>query len=405
MNSQHLRFLACLLTLGLVCTLALAPAMPVARAAERDRIADLISGTDAGAAPDASDKADGIALLRGAGTGGGDAVESEPNDAYTSATVVADVPFTAIGEISTTGDLDLFEVPSVAAGQRLLAVVIAQGLGSPLDAKLTALDEFHNVLAENDEGSAGVHDPRVDLDVAADGPIYFAVTPATAAAGPGYSYELWVFPYGGSSTLEAEPNDGETNANPTHIPAVVIGAIQSPNDVDSFAVDAPGPSTLVVDVNSAIFGTAVDAEVRVYSPDGYVRIISDNSALTKDPSFNLLLPEAGRYYVRIYNRTGEGSDSPAYAYYISISLQDPTGSPRIDRLKMTPSGALKKVIGSGFAPGSVVELDGLPVQTAAAPRRPGSALRVRPPAEVNIETIVTVTGPTGRRSNAVFIPR
>jgi hypothetical protein len=111
-------------------------------------------------APDGAETAvdDGrvSAYPSGAGTGGGDVVEREPNNDLGHAYEVADVPFQSFGVISTGADVDWLLL-RVTEGQPIQVDAFHRiaSLSSPLDPRLWVVDYLGHIIAGNDDVAPG----------------------------------------------------------------------------------------------------------------------------------------------------------------------------------------------------------------------------------------------------------
>ena len=98
----------------------------------------------------------GVAYPTGAGTGGGDVLEAEPNDDLGHAYEVVDVPFQSFGVISAGSDIDWLLLP-VTVGQPLQIDAFRRiaSLSSPLDPRLWVVDYLGHTIAMNDDVAPG----------------------------------------------------------------------------------------------------------------------------------------------------------------------------------------------------------------------------------------------------------
>jgi hypothetical protein len=340
----------------------------------------------------------------GAGTGGGDMIEIEPNDSHTSANVAHDVPFNCTGTISYGGDWDWLAV-TVTAGQPLHVnafSALVGGISSPLDPCLYAFTQDGTTIAYDDDIAFPANlNSQINFIAPYTGTIYFAVRSAITVGGPGYFYVLSVVVTPGDAfaapNWEAEPNDAQSVADQVIVPGVKMGVVNAPGDVDYTYFDAPGGATVVVDVSAHVFGFDVDPLVRLYDSSGHVLFASDDID-NVDPRFNVVVPYTGRFYLAVTDYRGVGGFF--HAYVLNVTFEDGAASPYITKLKLAPGDKLKKVMGYGFVPGnSAVEVNGSVVPSVPSAPKPTTLIKVKPPVPVTSGFFVTVVNANGRRSN------
>ena len=355
------------------------------------------------------------ALVHGAGTGGGDVAELEPNDTAEQANAARDLPFECAGAIATLGDADFVSV-AVTENQRIEADVFATigALASPLDPRLTVFAEYGAsngaVIAWNDDATPETRNARVVFDAPYTGTVYLAVAGAPGQAGENYEYMLAVWPITtevfSAANLETEPNDGLDAARVMALPGVMRGSVGTAADADFVRFETTGLSTLVVDLHSQAYGMPLDARVELYDRDG-TRIWMSDDTDGADPRFNVVLPMRGVYGLSV---TGHDAGGPDYEYILSASLQDADGAPFMEQMWydiVDGRNYVKRIKGYGFDPaGAKAEVSGREVPSAPRASKPTTVLRVTPPARVKRGAWISVANPDGRRSNSyVLTPR
>jgi len=119
--------------------------------------------------------------------------EREPNGEDAQAVAL---PQVVNGRIDAPGDLDLFRFRG-AAGEVIVAEVVARRLQSPLDSLLVLTDAEGRMLAANDDHedrAAGLlthhADSRLELALPRDGTYLLRLTDAQRQGGPGHAYRL-----------------------------------------------------------------------------------------------------------------------------------------------------------------------------------------------------------------------
>jgi hypothetical protein len=115
--------------------------------------------------------------------------EKEPNDGFRDAQTIT-LPATVAGAIQTPQDVDVFKFEG-KAGQRITCEVLANRLGSPLDASLTLYDAAGAVLAVADD-RPGSRDPVLTYALPKNGIYYLGVIDADDRGGPSHVYRLLV---------------------------------------------------------------------------------------------------------------------------------------------------------------------------------------------------------------------
>jgi len=340
----------------------------------------------------------------GAGTGGGDLVEAEPNNTPAFANNGVDLPFECTGVIGFAMDQDMTRI-DVTAGQYIEADVFSR-IGyfqTPLDPLLIVYaSDGVTILTWNDDVSFPSNlNSRVTFIAPYTGTIYLAVRSAVLMGGPNFGYILAVWPITvpvfNPSNVEIEPNNLPSQADPIQLPGIKIGLIAAPGDVDFSWFTAPAGVTLVVDVHSRIYGSPLDAVVDLVDPHGRTIWVCDDMD-GFDPRFNVVLPESGAYFLRVRDYNGAGGGN--FVYILSASIQDGSASPALTQLKFKPNGLLKQVRGANFSPtGAVVEVSGIAVPSTPVPAYPTNRIKVKPAVAIPAGGWVTVLNPGGRRSN------
>ena len=343
-----------------------------------------------------------------AGTGAGDVSEVEPNDSSPQA--VGDVPFNARGTISSPADIgDCFAFP-VSAGDPVRVEVIADRVfGSLLDSFVTVLeDDGATVVIENDNGVPGSVDSFARFTASYTGFYFVCVQDATGAGSEGHVYVLNVTVANGPDAVEQEPNDSLGLADPLTLPAFATGSAGNENDIDFFRFQGTGGTTLIVDIDAAVFSGSLDAVVDLFDGSGRRIFASDDdeSSGSLDTRFNIVLPGTGTYFLAVRDITGRGG---GLGYRVNVSVQSGVGAPRVDRVKFTPGGLAKKLVGSGFGTsGAVAELTNAAslarqLPSRNGPAKPQTTIKITPATAVSSGDVFTVVLPNGRRSNPTVL--
>ena len=114
--------------------------------------------------------------------------EKEPNNGYREAQPLT-LPAIVDGAISAPQDVDVFRFEG-KAGQKLVAEVLADRLGSALDGILTLADARGAILTSNDD-TVGA-DPKIEFTLPRDGVYYLSLIDAHDQGGPAHVYRLVV---------------------------------------------------------------------------------------------------------------------------------------------------------------------------------------------------------------------
>lgn len=124
---------------------------------------------------------------------------------------------------------------------------------------------------------------------------------------------------GGDGGDRLEPNDSAEAATTitagTPISDVTIAPAQ---DYDFFAITATAGVTVVVDVDAAVNGSALDAYAVLLDSSGKTVCENDDDGYSVDPYLACKVTTAGPYYARIGSYDGSGDRN--YVYAVTISL-------------------------------------------------------------------------------------
>jgi len=346
--------------------------------------------------------------VEGAGTGGGDIEEVEPNN--TAAQDLVDLPINVVGRISSQADIaDCYAIELAAGDPVRIEVVSDRVFNTGLDSYVTVLeDDGSTVVVENDVGFDDSVDSFVRFTASYTGVYFVCVQDALGFGDPSYLYVLNITLADFPDLSEQEFNDDLDSADTLTLPSIVFGDMGASGDLDVYTFVGSAGTTIVVDVDAAIFLSALDSIVGLYDDGGGLLFAYDEDdadPANPDTRFNIVLPYSGRYYLSVGDAFDRGNS--AGDYYYSLSLTDQSGAlaPRVTGVKLNPSGLAKKVIGSGFdrrdafaeltADNTIAErLNSFP-----APKKPTTAIKLSPAVEVFSGDVFTVVNGDGRRSN------
>jgi hypothetical protein len=148
----------------------------------------------------------------------------------------------------------------------------------------------------------------LELDISPDadiGPVDFRLQTPLGTTPTG---RFLIEPYYGESA-DREPNDTPEDAVEVYTPAILVGAISKPGDVDYYKVTVQAGEQLVFENGAAMLGSALQPVVSIYDA---------NQALVKD--YGLEGGRSAQYFAHRFDKAG--------AYYIKIADYEEGGSSR-----------------------------------------------------------------------------
>ena len=225
---------------------------------------------------------------------GRELVETEPNDHFTSAMAIAELPTTINGRLEKSGDVDGYLV-RVPAGQSLLASVDSHVLMSRLDAVLRLVSTNGQQLAWNHDFAT--LDPRLEWSAAADTSVVVQVFgfpyPATAdiklAGSDGAIYRLHL--------TVAETPRAHTNERPSELslPASVRSYFAEPGTPQRFKVKLAKDDWISAKVAAESLGSPVDAWLAVENSAAKELARNEDADGSRDPALDWKAPEDGEF--------------------------------------------------------------------------------------------------------------
>lgn len=338
------------------------------------------------------------------GTGLGDIFEDEPNDSV--AHILDDVPVNVVGEVSFEEDIDFFAFTAEGGEQVRIEIIADRIFGSSLDSLIYVIDEDgETTLATNDDFFDESRDSFIRFVAPVSGNrVYFiGVTDFGGLGGSTFPYVLNLTIADAPDRVEVEPNDTTPNADEAPIPSFFFGDSDINDDLDIYFFEGFAGEAFIVDIDAELFFSSMDPVVELYDDTGgYLFGVDDADGL--DPRFNIVLPYTGLYFLAVYDATGLGSSSSYYS--MNVSVQSGALAPRVTAFKFTNFTVLKQVRGIGFltfGDGAFAELNSVEVNSFNAPRKPTTAIKVRPGVQTQRNDVITVVNPDGRRSNPGII--
>jgi len=148
----------------------------------------------------------------------------------------------------------------------------------------------------------------LELDISPDadiGPVYFRLQTPLGTSPQG---RFLIEPYYGESA-DREPNDTPEEAVEVYTPAILVGAISKPGDVDYYKVTVKAGEQLVFENGAAMLGSALQPVVSIYDAD---------QALVKE--YGLEGGRSAQYFAHRFDKAG--------AYYVKIADYEEGGSAR-----------------------------------------------------------------------------
>lgn len=125
------------------------------------------------------------------------------------------------------------------------------------------------------------------------------------------------------SYLEAEPNDQREQATVAKFPGNCCGCLQTPGDVDWFAIDLGQNQRIEVRGFSQAIGSPADLELALCNAEGQELVRMDD-AQQEEAAFVFGAPQAGSYRLQVRDMARDGG--PAFAYRIEVRA----AAPRLD---------------------------------------------------------------------------
>ncbi len=278
--------------------------------------------------------------------------ETEPNEQQGDAQAAAALPVTVDGQLMP-GDVDRFRV-QLQQGQRLVAAVQARALMPYLadavpgwcQATLAVRDVDGHELAFADDYRFDP-DPRLEFDVPADGSYEVEVRDALSRGREDFVYRLSLHTTVPGSTAastvtaplptgpyvpiaEREPNDSLPTALPIVLPALVIGRIERPGDVDVFTFEGRPGQTFVAEVEARRLGSPLDAVIKLLDPrgrelarcDDHVDLGAGLVTHQADAYVSAKLATAGSHQLVVRDLQGKGGQQHTYRLRIGPPTPD-----------------------------------------------------------------------------------
>ncbi|MGE3803490.1 MAG: PPC domain-containing protein [Gemmataceae bacterium] len=310
------------------------------------------------------------------------------------------LPVTINGRIFPREDVDIWTFQAVK-GQPITCAVMADRLGSPLDARLEVRDAVGRVLAENDDARGA--DPTLHFTPPADGSYQVRIHDIAFAGSQAHVYRLTissapyvdhVFPLGGRrgssvafelsghglprgkvtaalpagapadyelrfdlggvasnfvnldlddlpEQLEAEPNNEPGQAKAVEVPAILNGRLGTPGDVDCWHLMLRKGERYEFELRALKLGSPADAVLLLEDAAGKQLARGDSPG--GDPTMNFTPAADGAVCLRVASRF-RSRGGPDHAYRVRVSEAVPDFALRLERDDLTiPRGGDIKV--------------------------------------------------------------
>lgn len=127
---------------------------------------------------------------------------------------------------------------------------------------------------------------------------------------------------GTSATDPHEPNNNRANATPIAYGDTLTDPLIDPaGDVDFYRFSGAAGDAVVVDIDAAALGSALDSTLELQSSVGTVLASNDDYNSNLDSYLTYTLPAAGTYYVRVREFSHGSEGGPGYFYTLKLSKE------------------------------------------------------------------------------------
>jgi hypothetical protein len=328
-------------------------------------------------------------------------LEKEPNDHYTSAQEIPQLPVVINGKLEKQGDSDSFQV-RVSGGKWLIVSVEGYSLGAPMDPALhlyngegvrvafvpdsVNLDPFLAYYVD-EPGTyilqlvAFAHPPAADVRFTGGASCVYRMTVTEETFAPQAvpsGITLPIFPGLQNPAdsdlmelIEREPNDSAVTAQPMPVPGQIIGRIDPPGDEDRFFFSARQGEKMEIHVESALLGFAMDALLRIEDESGKQLARDDDSGEGRDAKLTWTAPADGAYIAVVSDLYHAGGADFIYRLTFSLALPDFKAEIEGGAFKIEPGKSrelkLKLTRTHGHQQELSVSIDGLPEGLTVSP--------------------------------------
>lgn len=282
------------------------------------------------------------------------------------------LPMTANGRIELAEEVDSY-VFQAEAGERISSEIVADGIGSTLDARLEVLDPAGQEIASA-EDSRGL-DPIVTFTAATSGDYVVRVHDYAYTGSPSHVYRLTVreplktvqakaSTDQAAEVGEAEPNDKQPQSLAVQSPIFVKGRLES-DDVDRFRFQGNKGDRFMLSVSAARLGSSIDTLLTVCDSADKELARSDDIPGSSDSELEFVVPADGEYVLSVSDLSGSPRVGMPSDYRLFAAPAQPGFSLQlaVDHADVAPGGsaqiAIKVVRQGGFEGEIDLELAGL----------------------------------------------
>jgi flagellar hook assembly protein FlgD/phage anti-repressor protein len=245
----------------------------------------------------------------------------EPNDDFASA---ADYP---LGEainptIFPKGDQDYFKFTTTKAG---IADISATNVPSNINASLYIYNSSQGLIASQYSGGYG-QDINLQLELSSAGDYYIHIFDEANNASSVELYQLQVDFTANPDIYE--PNDDFADAADYTIGEAINPAIFPRGDQDyfKFSVTATG----IVDISVLNIAANINACMRVYNASQGQIAFQYSGGYGQDMTLSTRLPQAGEYYIHIYDDSNNASSPELYELHVDFTVNPDIYEPNDD---------------------------------------------------------------------------
>jgi hypothetical protein len=118
------------------------------------------------------------------------------------------------------------------------------------------------------------------------------------------------------AVADKEPNNGFADAQTVQLPQIIDGVIGQPQDVDVFRFTGKAGQRIVLEVQAARYGSALDSLLTLYDEAGRQLAANDDWNGSADSRLSLTLTRTGTYYVCLMDAQDQGG--PAHVYRLIL---------------------------------------------------------------------------------------
>lgn len=299
------------------------------------------------------------------------------------------LPMTANGRIELAEEVDAY-LFAAESGDRITCEVLADRIGSTLDAALVVVDPTGRAIAR-DEDSRSL-DPMATFTAQRTGDYVVRVHDYAYTGSPSHVYRLTLrkspptespesattaqeVPFETDKTTrirEVEPNEDRPQAVPSELP-VVVDCRLAAGDVDRFRFSGQTDSRLVLSIWAARIGTSVDTLLTISDAANKELARNDDISGSSDSEFEFVVPADGEYVLGVSDLSGAPRTDGQSPYCLYVGRAQPRFALQLatDQLDVVPSGksqlGIKVERRGGFEGEINLELGGLPRGVTAEP--------------------------------------